>query len=193
MRKLFALFFLLPLSSAYGGGDESVQVNQCDYNRKIGNNVKTRERVFEINENQYLYVKQSTAIKKDLDKADLNISASCQSLTGTHYTGTTEEWNGYFGKVLKGLEQKGFVEADVTLHTGNNSVYTGYLTSREITVSAQRQDKSLLYRALAVLDLENNTLYTLSVSGEPSLKEKLEEEFKAQFNNMSIHTQEQKL
>lgn len=113
----------------------------------------------------------------------------CQKLTGAKYTGTEQEWAQFLGNAVTGLKHSGGKEMQLVLVTGKDRVFMKEVSHKEYNfVGNFGKNRQIIFN-LAVLNKENNTVYTISVSGARHLEKIVKNEFKRIVNSFELKSE----
>jgi hypothetical protein len=101
----------------------------------------------------------------------------CQLLSGANYTGSREEWQNFIDSANKAMVQKKFENITLTMVGDDEKVYKGSFDSKEYIYRAKTPIGTQHFYNLAVLDIDNNAMHTLSVSGDESVSDAVAKEY----------------
>jgi|GEM_PF-3598003 len=157
----------------------------CDGSISFTAEINSANRVITLSDSASLDMNQYLS-EKVYDGYKVASNVICQKLNGITYTGSAEEWQGFINNTISGLTKSGGENLQFTLvgtedsqysSTFENMRYVSNLDYREYTINVTfNKHKQVLYN-LAVLDKKYNTMYTLGVSGEVTVDEKIKQEF----------------
>lgn len=103
----------------------------------------------------------------------------CQSIEGQKYAGTDQEWAAYIKRNLEGIVKSGAKEVRLSLAAGEDKIYLGNSNHKEYMISFDLDGNKQEIYTLALLDKDLSTVYSLSVSGNRLVSERIKMEFEA--------------
>ena len=178
------LSFTCTASVTIEGGDSS-QTQLCNINVSFLSPFEKQRSTFKLNESATLTMTQLLA-KRDMFGAKLATNLYCQELNGLTYTGSEEEWKGFFQNTTTTLASKGAKNITLTLLGEDAKVYRGGRIHREYKFMGDFKEGHQVIYNLAVLDIELNVMYTFSVSGDFSIEKYVLREFKRAIESSSL-------
>ncbi len=161
-----SLVFALP-AFAYG---------ECTANVTFLTEAKSRTQLLKLAEGVSLRLEQSVA-SQHKDGAKIASNVICQLLSGANYTGSREEWQNFIDSANRTMLQKKYENVTLTMVGDSEKVYKGNLDSKEYIYIAKTPIGTQHIYNLAVLDIDNNAMHTLSVSGDESVSDAVAKEF----------------
>ncbi|WP_372767914.1 PsbP-related protein [Pseudoalteromonas sp.] len=163
----------------------SIVSAKCDATADFVTPPKTKRQSLDLAEGVTLKLAQtiSTQIKSN---AKIASNVICQVLEGASYTGSEEEWQGFINSAANGLIAKEYQNVTLTLVGEMDATYKGKKQNKEYVFTAKTPSGVQHIHNLAVLDKENNTFYTLSVSGDESIKDEVIKEYKRLVDSFSL-------
>jgi len=171
MRNFYTLLGLFSLFSA-----QAFSASECDLKVDFVTNAKEKQQVIPASKDVSIHIKQMLAVQSK-DGVKIASNAICQKLSGANYTGSEQEWQSFISSAVNGLLKAKYKDLQITMVGGGDKVYQGKLAHKEyIFTGSVPGNKQYIYN-LAVLDKSENTVYTLSVSGNESAIEKVQSEF----------------
>ncbi|GAP74597.1 hypothetical protein W04_1113 [Pseudoalteromonas sp. SW0106-04] len=189
--KLHSLIAMAALSTSVfahaeeASADKKDYGNVCTFNMELKSKPIVKQQVLPLSEGSELYLRQITS-KQNARGAKLVSNIVCQHLTGQTYTGEPQEWAEFIDRAISGLLKAGFKDVNVTRFAGNELVYQGELNNLEYQFTGEYKGQQQVIRNFAVLDKEENELITFSVSGDSSIQDKVNEEYKRLVGSFSL-------
>lgn len=163
----------------------SIAANVCNIDIKFETKPAIKQQTVKVAEGIDLFMTQMLATKSS-DGAKIASNLICQKMIGTSYTGTEQEWQYFLESALKGLLAAGFKDVQVTAITATDKIYKGAFGNVEYSFVGVRAENKQHFYNLAILDKINNTVYTLSVSGNERAQAKIKNEFERMVNSLII-------
>ena len=190
--KFFSFsFFLMYSSLSYS--DETLNklsssANEqavCDATFQLDKGAQKSESSYPINSSVTLAMTQFLS-KKTVQAATLATNVYCQKLTGMKYTGSDEEWQGYFKNTAIALANKGANNLQYTIIGTDQKAYKGTKLHREFKFNGDFDEGHQVIYNLAVLDIQANIMYTISVSGNYKIEDYVHNEFQHIVSSSSL-------
>lgn len=177
---IFALVLILVSAQNVFATEKVFNEQVCSMFVAFDKKPQIKQQTVNVNANIQLKLSNVVSVNSDL-AARIATNVSCQTLTGASYTGSKEEWLGFFDSAIKGLRKANYKELEFTLVGSEDKVYNdekaqGYI-SKEYTYIGTIDDNKQIIKNLALLDKSANTLYTFSVSGNVMVKDEVTKEF----------------
>lgn len=151
-------------------------VTSCETSFVLDSDYQKSESSYQLNANATLKMTQLVA-KNTVHGATLASNVYCQQLSGMSYTGSDQEWQGYFKNTSIALANKGAKNLKFTVIGTDDKAYKGSKAHREYKFIGDFNEGHQVIYNLALLDLEKNTMYTVSVSGDFKLEDYVYKEF----------------
>ncbi len=177
MKKYIKLIALLTCSICAFLALPTLASGECNAKVTFLTEAKTRSQVLQLAEGVSLELKQSVASQAE-EGAKIASNVICQLLNGASYTGSSQEWQNFIDSANKAMVQKKFEEVTLTMVGDSERVYKGTLDSKEYIYTAKTPNGKQYIYNLAVLDIANNAMYTLSVSGHESVNAAVATEYR---------------
>ncbi|WP_042150688.1 MULTISPECIES: hypothetical protein [unclassified Pseudoalteromonas] len=171
MRKFYTLLGIFSLFSA-----QAFSASKCEINVDFVTNAKEKQQVIPASKDVSIYIKQMLAVHSS-SGVKIASNAICQKLSGASYTGSEQEWQSFISSAVNGLLKANYTDLQITMVGEDDKVYQGKLAHKEyIFTGSVPGNKQHIYN-LAVLDKSNNTVYTMSVSGNERAVREVKSEF----------------
>jgi hypothetical protein len=123
---------------------------------------------------------------KGANGAKISSNFICQKMKGATYTGSNEEWQNFINSAMQGLSSSGYINVQFVPVVPADKVYKTEFQSIEYGFVATKAGNTQHIHNLALLDKAKNTVYTISVSGNETVKAEVLEEFKRLVNTFMI-------
>jgi len=176
--SILHLFLITFASSSIANEQCSAKVNFLTVPKIQSQTVPLADEV-SLKLNQYLATQSK-------DGAKVASNVICQQLIGASYTGSDEEWKNFLESAINGLKRNNLQDIQFTLVGEVDKVYKGDLENKEYSFVFKSSAGVQNVYNVAILDLENNTIYTISVSGHESVKESVYQEYKRIVSSFQI-------
>lgn len=156
--------------------DSAEKHKVCDASVLLLSTPKKTSNEHQLSSSVSMTVEQMIA-QRTFGNAKLATNVMCQELVGTQYTGSEEEWQGFFQQAVASLGRKGVKNLQLTIIGTGSKAYNGTLDNREYRFKGDFEQGTQVIVNLALLDKLNNKIYTISVSGDHILENRILEEY----------------
>jgi hypothetical protein len=147
--------------------------------------IKENRSTLELSTTVSLDIIQKLSVKT-LYGSNLASNFICQKLSGVKYTGSEQEWEGYFKNTANTLSAKGAKNLKLTVIGDIDTAYKGNMPHREYKFRGNFVEGDQVIYNLAVLNLAANEMYTISVSGYYKTEKRVLMEFKRLVSSLSL-------
>lgn len=176
MKKYIKFLALITCSISLVFTLPAFAFGECNASVTFVTEAKSRTQLVKLAEGVSLELEQSVASQYK-DGAKIASNVICQLLSGANYTGSREEWQNFIDSANKAMVQKKFENITLTMVGDDEKVYKGSLDSKEYIYMAKTPIGTQHFYNLAVLDIDNNAMHTLSVSGDESVSDAVAKEY----------------
>ncbi|MBR8842484.1 hypothetical protein [Pseudoalteromonas sp. JC3] len=158
----------------------------CNFDVVFTTIPETKQQKVEISSDVQLLIAQRIA-QKTINGSVVATNVTCQYLKGKSYTNSESEWQAYLDNAIKALGKSGANELEVSIIGSEDKVYRGELSSLEYQFNADFAGNRQVIKNLAVLDIENNSLISFSVSGSQSEESEISDEFERVISSFKLN------
>jgi len=156
---------------------ELFHVDVCDAKLKFVTEPRSKAQTVKLNETVSLSLNQFIAVQKSRFITTVATNVICQKLVGADYSGTEEEWIQFIQQASSGMQASGGKSMRLELVGEKEKVFLKDINNREYRFYGEFKGVKQTIHNVAILDKENNIVYTLSVSGEVKGVKAIREEF----------------
>lgn len=179
---LTILLLIISKGSLAFVGDENVATlsvldkQLCNAQVKFFDKALIKKQSLNLSEGVKIEIEQGISTIKNKG-ARIASNVMCQKLTGKIYTGTDEEWAAYITNGLDGLKKAKATDVKLSLSAGKDMLFPKLNNTREYKVFANLGGNKQVFFNYVLLSKDENTVYSISVSGSIKIKTRIEEEF----------------
>lgn len=177
--------FLSPLAHVFASNHSEYKVTACGSEFEFVMPFESNKSNFQLGQNVTMAMHQFVGKQTAFGRV-VATNLVCQALNGANYTGSEQEWEQYFYNTQGTLKAKSATDLQLTILGSKDELYKGPLNHREYKFKGEfAEGKQVIYN-LAIVDTENNVMYTLSVSGSESVEQLVLDEYKRAVKSLRI-------
>lgn len=120
-------------------------------------------------------------------KARIATNVTCQFMLGQKFTGSDNEWQGFYQSAINGLLAAKAEDIQFTLIGEDKALYSGKAKNyKEYRFDANLGGNKQVIKNFTVLELDKNEVITVSVSGNEAVEAEIKEQYQAILKELAL-------